>query len=119
MNRLRDELTAAAAVLAPQIRGLHDLVGVTVSELLVERINEQIAIRERRRDLIQTALADLQALEGDGYPDLASATLPPNLFVELQGEEADLDAAVAIFEPALPAVSVSVDLGAPADKPIL
>jgi len=122
---LRAELMAALAVLEPQIRGLHDLAAVSISPELLTQIDAQIASRERRRDLIQAVLASLDAanaandaLASDGYPALPNASLPAGLFAELQGEETDLDAAVAIFEETLPATIVSVDLGAPTDKPL-
>jgi hypothetical protein len=119
---LRAELTAALQVLAPQIRGLHDLAAVSISPDLKAEIATQIAERERRRDLISTviqwldgAVQALNALANDGYPALPSAPIPPALFSELQGEETDLDAAVALFT-AQQATTLSVSLGEPTAK---
>ena len=117
VEALRAELDAALALLMPQIRGLHDLAAVSISSDLLAQINDQITVRERRRDLIIATIDALDALEGDGYPELAPAVLPVGLFGELQGEETDLDAAVAIFEKAGPATQIDVVLGAPTDKP--
>lgn len=122
---LRAELEAALAVIEPQIRGLHDLMTVSITEELRAEIEAQIEVRERRANLIQAVLDQLDAtnaaqaaLEADGYPTLLNAELPPGLFTELQGEETDLDAAVAVFEKAGPATTVTIELGEPAEKPL-
>lgn len=119
---LRAELIAAQKVLAPQIRGLHDLVATSISADLAAAINQQIIVRERRRDLIQAALDRLDAvvdartaLEADGYPTLPGSVIEPDLFKELQGENSDLDAAVAVFKEDI-AANISVTLGAPTPK---
>lgn len=123
-SALRAELLAAQIVLEPQIRGLHDLVTVSITEGLRAAIHEQITARERRRDLIQGVLDQLDAtnaaqdeLEADGYPALPTAELLPGLFTELRGEDADIKAAVAVFEERGPASAITVDLGDPVEKP--
>jgi hypothetical protein len=121
---LRAELEAALAVLEPEIRGLHDLTTVSISTELQTEINKQIDIREHRRDLIQSVLNSMNAtnaarnaLEADGYPALPDAVLSPVLFSELKGEDADITAAIGVFEEKLPATTMSIGLGAPVDKP--
>lgn len=101
---LRAELNDALVVLAPQIRGLHDLAAVSVSADLLGAINHQITIRERRREFILAVLHTLDlvvearaGLEADGYPTLGSAVIEPALFSELQGQDSDLTSAVAVF----------------------
>lgn len=101
---LRAELVAAMAVIAPQIRGLHDLEAVSISADLKTTISTQVADRERRRDLIQAVLncldqtlAALRLLEQDGYPALPAAPIMGSLFSELQEEKSDLAAAIAVF----------------------
>lgn len=122
---LRAELLAALAVIEPQIRGLHDLMTVSITPELRAEIEVETVKRERRRDLIQTTLNQLDAtnvahdaLEADGYPALPPVELPPDLFSELRGEESDLDAAVGIFEERGPATTITIDLGTPAEKPL-
>lgn len=119
---LRAELLAAVAVLAPQIRGLHDLSTVSISAELRATISAQIADRERRRDLVQAVLncldqtlAALKLLEQDGYPQLPVTTLLQSQFLELQDEAGDLRAAVAVFQ-ADAAAKLTIELGQPADK---
>lgn len=111
---LRAELVAANAVLAPQIRGLHDLAVVSISPELAAEIAKQIAARERRRDLINGVIAlldgawqALNALQADGYPALPAVPLQPSLLSELRGEETDLDAAVGLFT-AEPTITLDV-----------
>jgi hypothetical protein len=111
---LRAELVAANAVLAPQIRGLHDLALVSISSELAAEIAKQIAARERRRDLINGvialldgALQSLNALQADGYPLLPTVPLHAALLSELFGEKTDLDAAHGLFTPE-PAIALDV-----------
>ena len=118
---LRQQLNDALAVLAPQIRGLHDIAAVSQGELQTT-INAQITARERRRDLIQNVLNNLDAcvsalgsLETDGYPNLPQVPMTPAQFLTLQGEAEDITAAVGVFTEE--ATSLSVGLGAPAGKP--
>lgn len=118
----RDEFLAALGLLSPQIRGLHDLAGVSISPELRAAVAAQILSRERRRDLIQSVLDALdhvvsarRLLEQDGYPDLPGMVLVQSQYGELQEEAGDLRAAVAIFK-AEAAARISIDLGEPADK---
>ncbi len=119
---LRAELEAALAVLDPQIRGLHDLAVVSISAELAAAIQQQIAEREKRQQLLRAALASLDGvvtaldmLFQDGYPALPDAFLDPNLLAELHDEDADLDAASGIFVPNV-AAAISIDLGNPVEK---
>jgi hypothetical protein len=120
--QLRAELVAALGVLAPQIRGMHDLLNVSISPELHAELTDTVQKRERRRDLIQAVLNDLDAtvtaltaLEDDGYPSLPNIAIVPTQFTELQGQTADLQAAVGVF--AQEASRLSVGLGAAAEKP--
>jgi len=109
---LRAELEAAIAVLAPQIRGLHDFATpISISPSLLADFNEQITERERRRNLEQAVIDALdavivarRALAADGYPGLPNIAIPPELFAELQGQNSDLAAAAGIFETRHPEV---------------
>lgn len=101
---LRAELVAANAVLAPQIRGLHDLADIPTSDDLKAAIAKQIDGREHRGLLIDaviaaldSALAALNTLQADGYPALPTAPIPAALLSELQGENTDIEAAVGLF----------------------
>lgn len=105
---LSAELMAARAVLAPQIRGLADLLTTTTSGDLHARIVDVNAMRHHRDDLLVAALAArdayiaaLGALEADGYPALPNVQIEPALLDEMRAEESDIESAVAIFEDAL------------------
>ncbi len=122
---LRAELMDRLAVLQPQIRGFHDLIDTSISEDLRAVFRKEIENRERRRDLIQTVINHLDAtngamtaLEADGYPALPNVTISPELFAELRGEEADLDAAVAVFQEPSPATGMVLQLGELTEKPL-
>jgi hypothetical protein len=121
---LRAELNDALTVLAPQIRGLHDLAAVSISADLAAQVKEQINDRERRWGLIERVLAaldnvvsELVILEADGYPSLPNIQVAGSLFEELQVEVSDVEAAAAVFESQPIASRMTVDFGTPADKP--
>lgn len=101
---LRDELIKALAVLAPQNRGLRDLATTSISDELRAQVEEQIAARTHRVDLIEVVIVALNgvvtalnALDADGYPALPASPILGSLFSELQEENADLAAAMAVF----------------------
>lgn len=101
---LRAEYMAALAVLAPQIRGLQDLAAMPVSADLHTQIAAQIAARTTRQTLIMAVLGGLDAvvneresLNDNGYPGLPPVTVPGSLFSELQEENSDIAAALAVF----------------------
>src|SRR6266550_5988870 len=90
---LRRELDAADVLLDPEIRGLADLLNVSVSDDLRTQIQFLLEMRTRRRHLIQRVLnaldavrVALDALAADGYPTLDNIELPAALFDELQKE---------------------------------
>ncbi len=100
----RAEIVAAIAVVVPQIRGLGDIVVAPISPPLQAMVRTQSGVRVRRHTLLQAvinsmdaAVAALADLENDGYPDLPLAPLSDSLFTELQRENNDVEAAVAIF----------------------
>jgi hypothetical protein len=111
---LRAELVAALAVLAPQIRGLHDLAVVSISTELAAEVAKQIATRTDRRDLINAVIAaldvawqSLNTLQANGYPSLPTVPLQAALLSELHGENNDLGAAMGLFTPE-PAIVLDV-----------
>jgi hypothetical protein len=123
---LRAELTAALAVLAPQIRGLRDLAsaGVSISDDLRADIVDEVNKRDHRYDLIHRVLdalddvvANLQVLEADGYPRLDPMTITTSRFEELKEEMTDVQAAASVFRADM-ATGFSIAAGAPEDKPL-
>jgi len=105
------ELTAALAVLEPQIRGLTDLTGIPASAELTAGIQGSLAAHTRRRDLITAADAALDALEADGYPNPVRSLISAGAFLELAGQILDQEAATAVFE-AKPIMQITGDLAA-------
>jgi hypothetical protein len=119
---LRAELTAALAVLGPQLRGLADLSNLPKSQDLKSAIDLQISARERRRKLLQNVidilddvLNALKELEGDGYPKLDNVLIDDTILQELEGEVSDLEIAAHIFEQNV-ATSIAVNLGSATEK---
>jgi hypothetical protein len=116
--QLRAELVAAQAVLEPQLRGLRDYaVPISISPVLLAQINDEIAFRQNRYDLLGAVIAALDALTDDGYPELPDCILPQPLWDELQGQAADLAAATSVFENTPQASQANINLGEPIPKP--
>lgn len=113
LSTLRDELVAGTAVLAPQIRGLGDLMSIPSSPGLHDQLAQEQGRFTRRQNLLAAATAALDALTTDGYPVMGRAFLPPELFDELAGEVSDISAGRAAFEADPPAARIAVDLGEP------
>jgi len=118
----RAELVAALNVVEPQIRGLDDLAAVSISPELKTKIVDESDTLKRRRHLIQTELDAMDAcnsahdaLLADGYPAMPPVSLNDTLYTELQTQEADIEAAVAIFKAE--AARLTVNLGAAQPKP--
>lgn len=121
---LTDELTAALAVLAPIIRGLHDIVNDDLPAEVQAAVQAAISKLEKRRDLIQRLLNMLNnansaedELLADGYPTLPPIEVASAIFDALQGEKTDMEAAIAIFEEQSIAVSGTITVPPPTLKP--
>lgn len=120
---LRAQLLKDIDDMARQIRGLPDIAATSVSQRLADALRSQLALRVRRRDLIQSVLdrldvvvAGLAELQADGWPTpVKLATLDTELWTELQGEQSDVEAAVAVFEREQAAM-IKVKLGEPEPK---
>jgi hypothetical protein len=122
---MRADLVTARDALLPAIRGLHKLAAVFTASSdadLLSQVNTQIMTYERRRDLIVAKLVTLDAvvtagntLEADGFPTTLTAPLVGSLFSQIQEENADLEAGMAVFSPEL---TVAVNQAAAfTDKP--
>ena len=123
MIGLRKEIDDALAVVEPQIRGLGDLMKVSLSPPTVEQVNTELADHDRRRDRLSKVIAALDAvdvamvaLETDGYPAMPKAEVAAAVYAELQEQLADIQAAINEFESQPIAVSISVSLGEAVDK---
>jgi hypothetical protein len=110
LDSLLAELEAARAALAPQIRGMTSLSNDSLSSELLTQINQEIVDLQRRDGLLAAAIAALEALVADGYPDVPAATLPGNLFEELSGDVSDITAGASVFVPAPLATTIDVTL---------
>lgn len=122
---LGTELDAALAALVPKIRGLEDLTKVSLSPQPAASVQTALAAHNRRRDYIQVVkakLADLidarANLVDDGYPQPILATVSPSIFQEFLEQQADLAAAFGEFQQEPKAVSGSLVLPNPTDKPV-
>jgi hypothetical protein len=116
IDALLAELEAARAVLAPEIRGIISLNNDSLSPELHAGLNQELADRQRRDSLLATAIAALEALAADGYPETPPAVLPGNLFQELSGDVSDIEAGAAVFVAAPLATTINVTMQPFTDK---
>lgn len=116
LENLRKELEAAQAVLLPQIEGLHDFARLNLQPDTLVVVNQAIVDFERRRDLQVAALAALQALSGDNYPDVPERAVIQAVFEDLQDNVSTIEAAFSKFEEIGQATTVTVKPGAPTHK---
>src|SRR6478735_4071271 len=115
---LRAKLVAADAALDPQLRGLHDLLGTSITEELRLSIGHEIDWRSERDNLILATVTAIDAAQAaydllvdNGYPDLPNATLPAEQFTELVDQSKDLETAIGLFGAPVPAARITANLG--------
>lgn len=121
---LRAELDAALAAIDPQIRGLRDLLELDIASAAVhDTYQAEFDILSQRRTLIAHVLAALDsvvaamdALEADGYPNIAQVPVDAAIFDEMSGEISDMEAAFKLFAARLAASKLAVNLGEPKPK---
>ncbi len=101
------EITAQRVAIAPQVRGM-DLMMSDAKVSAEMRAEVQIVhdARTHRDHLCMAAVDALNALKADGYPALPSVQIQNSLLAEMQEENADLDAALAVFSQQ-PAIAIS------------
>ncbi len=92
------EISAQRPVLAKQIRGMEIMLSSAKASAEM-RAEVQIThdARMHRDSLCAAAVAALAALKEDGYPDLPGVPLQTSVRAEMQEENDDLAAAVAVF----------------------
>lgn len=114
---LKAELEAAQAVLLPQIEGLHDFARLNIKPETLTKVQETTVDFERRRDLQVAALAALQALEQDNYPETPNRQVVADVYADLQDNVSTITAAFAKFDKIDEAVSAVITTGTPELKP--
>lgn len=124
-DSLREEINKAIAALDPEVRGLDDLTKVSLSSATLAVVADAKESHRRRRELLNVVIQDLDQLENaltnltnDGYPALPKSNVDELVFAELQGQLADLQSAIAQFQPAeAKAATLTLALGPPTKKP--
>lgn len=115
LTALRAELLAALEVIEPQLRGLKNMVNDPFSPEASATLQEQITALERRKTLINSTLARLDELEADGYPERPPVLVPASVLAEYERKEADVEAAVDMFEPVGPVATAVTVFPPPTD----
>lgn len=123
---LRAELTAALAILEPQLRGIADWLLLPESPELRQEIIKEGERRTTRKlrlqealDACESVIHSINNLDEDDYPNLPIRKIPPDLIVELQADDSDINKAAALFEavvPPPPVTLIEVNLGNPVEK---
>lgn len=114
----RDELTAAVAVLNPQIDGLEDLRLASISAEAKALVEGSLALKRQRRQLILALINGMDvvntlwdSLKGDGYPLTPAVIAEAALVAELKAETDAILTALKIFSSPLPAGKLQISLG--------
>jgi hypothetical protein len=124
ISGLQDELTAALAVLDPQIQGVHDLNDIqSITPALDNELTTAEQTMLHRRQLIQTVLDDIAALlrdlgslEADGYPTPETFPLTGDLKAELDGQVKEVEIGAGVFTAEALATHLEVTFGAAVPK---
>lgn len=117
LEDLKAELLAAKAVIVPQIEGLHDFARLNIKEGTKAKVDEAIVDFERRLGLIETALAALNGLSADNYPDVPTRSVLAEVYNDLNENVSTIEAAFAKFAPIDEAVAAVITPGTPTPKP--
>ena len=112
---LRAELLAAMSTLEPQVRGLADFAEISSSGKAEQTIVNELVVRQRRLGYIEAVLEAiddveeaLHALYADGYPNFAPVVGTQPVMQEINGEDADLQAAANIFRSGPAAIGLDL-----------
>ncbi len=117
LSNLQDELNAAQAVIIPQIEGLQDFARLPLQADTINSVNAATTDFSRRRDLQKAVLDALAALAADGYPDEPNRPVTQAIFVDLQSNLQEMEAAFSKFNSIGQATTVTITPGAPELKP--
>jgi hypothetical protein len=111
---LKDELDVAISSIEPQIEGLEDFGRLNIQEEARAQITEVHGDFKRRLEKLKTAVAALEDLEEDGYPDLSNREVTEAIYGDLKEQTETLAAALGKFD-----IGKATDLGVTLDSPQL
>jgi hypothetical protein len=116
LDDLRAELLAAKQTIEPQIEGLKDFDSLNLHADSKAAIDVALEDYGRRLDLIIKGLAALDALSGDGYPNMPVRAVPQTIFSDLENNVDTIEAAFAQFAPIAQATKVLITAGTPVPR---
>lgn len=114
VQELLTELKLARAVLEPQIEGLKDYQRLNIQPDTKTKVDETLARFEQRAKLINEAIAALEKLDADAYPDVPVVSVVDAVFDDLRMQKATIGAAFDLFSAQ--AETLGVKVGAPVEK---
>ncbi len=91
------EIDAALVAMAPAHEGLNDYNALDIKPETKAQVEAAIVQYDRRKLLLETAKAHLEALTGDGYPVLDIPDVNASVLADLQENAATIAAALAEF----------------------
>ncbi len=91
------EIDAQLAYIAPIHEGLRDYSRLNLNPDTLVEVNGAIALYDHRVALLTTAKTALEALNGDGYPDLTIPDVSLSVKADLDANQATITAAQAQF----------------------
>jgi hypothetical protein len=91
------EVKAALAVAQPQLRGLEFFLRLDQNDVTKRILEQRRVDTERRIAVLQGALAALEALLADGYPEVPVQEVPDTVLADLTEDMSVEEAALALF----------------------
>jgi hypothetical protein len=95
-----EEVNAAIDAIEPPLEGLRDFDRLNIHPDTKAIVQEQIAVFDRRFQLLQGAKNALEAIINDGYPLIPVREIPASAFEDLRENQTTIQAAFAQFSEA-------------------
>lgn len=115
VTKLLTELIVARNVIEPQIEGLTDFQRLNIQPATKQVVGETLARFDKRAKRINEAVAALESLNMDSYPELPNIDATEEVLADLQAQVSTIGAAFSKFGPEK-ASTLGVTVGAPVDK---
>jgi hypothetical protein len=81
------------------IEGFDDFDALDIQSTTESFVHDRQTVYQRRRGLLETALAALQALKADGHPEIPILEIPQEAYADLVDQQRTINAALARFAP--------------------
>jgi hypothetical protein len=116
LQAFRDELLDQLTILEPRLEGLQELGRHEMSAESKAVVTAESQVYSQRITKIRTTLANMDALEVDGYPEIPQGSILGAIKDELEHEVNVTLAALDAFAVVVPVTELTVTFDAPVPK---